>query len=52
MGQQYTAWAKSLANVPPPPQTICARLSAKTPATLDWQISTEKEESAWGGEKS
>ena len=35
-----------------PLQTICARLSAKTPASLDLQISTEIEESAWGGEKS
>ena len=35
-----------------PLQTICARLSAKTPASLDLQIGTEIEESAWGGEKS
>ena len=35
-------------NVPlrPPFQTICARLSAKTPASLDLQISPEIEESA------
>ena len=50
MAQQQTSWAESLANLPL--QTICARLSAKTPASLDLQIGTEIEESAWSGEKS
>ena len=53
MSQQQTSWTKSLANKPPRPlQTICARLSAKTPASLDLHISTEIEESAWSREKS
>ena len=52
MCKQQTAWANSLETLPPRPpvlppfQTMCARLSAKTPASLDLQISPEIEESA------
>ena len=51
MCKQQTAWANSLETLPPrspgpPLQTMCAHLSAKTPASLDLQISPEIEESA------
>ena len=51
MGQQQAAWAKSLANKPPPSASddVCTFVCEDSGQLMFLQIRTEIEESAWVG---